>query len=87
MLLVGFDQFKLERIPKTENNHAYALSKLASMKLSNKNQLVICSIMLALMIDRNESMCVDNKVSWMDPIKAYLEVRTFPEDKKEANKV
>ena len=43
--------------------------------------------MLASTEDRNESMCVDKKESWMDPIQAYLEVGTLPEDKKEANKV
>ena len=37
MLLVKFDQFQLERIPRAENDHADTLAKLASMKLSNGN--------------------------------------------------
>ena len=62
-LLVGFDQFKLERIPRVENDRADALAKLASMKLSNGNRSVIHLVMLTPMIDRNESMCLDKKVS------------------------
>ena len=86
-LLVWFDQFKLERIFRAENDCANALAKLASIKLSIRNRSIICSVMLALTIEKNESMCVDKKVSWMDPIKAYLEVGTLSKDKKEANKV
>ena len=31
-------------------------------------------------------MCIDEKESWMDPIKAYLKIQTILEDNKKANK-
>ena len=43
--------------------------------------------MLSSSIDKNESMCIEERVSWMDPIKTYLEDRTFSKDKKEADNV
>ena len=76
-LLVGFDQFQLERIPRVENEHVDALAKLASMKLCNENWSIICSIILMPMIDRNESMYVEKKVSWMDPFKTYFEAENL----------
>ena len=38
-------------------------------------------------IERNESMFINKKGSWMDSIKAYLKNQTFPEGKKEAKKI
>ena len=40
-LLMGFDHFKLERIPRVENDHTDVLIKFASMKLSNVDRSVI----------------------------------------------
>ena len=57
------------------------------MKLSNGNQSIIHSVILALIIAGNESICMEGKLSWMDPIKAYLKFGTLSEDKKEVDKV
>ena len=43
--------------------------------------------MLALSIERKKSMCVDEKESRMDPIKAYLKNETLLEDKREVEKI
>ena len=48
---------------------------------------MIQSIMLTLTIDKNETMCMKGKTSWVDPIIYYLGSGTLLEDKKEANKV
>ena len=47
---------------------------------------MIRSVMLAPTIDNNKSMCVEAKVSWVDPIKYYLRNGTLSEDKKAADK-
>ena len=86
-LLKNFECFKLERILWSKNNGANALTKLASMRLSNGNWSIIRSVMLALTIDRNKSMCIDGNTSWVDPLKAYLSSGTLLEHKKEDDKV
>ena len=43
--------------------------------------------MLALSIKRNESMCVDKKDNWMDPIKANLKNEALLEDKRQDEKI
>ena len=85
--LENFDHFKLKRILQSENDHANAIAKLASMKMSNTNWSIIQSIMLEPSIERNKSMCVNEKENWMDLIKAYLKNQTFPKDKKEVGKI
>ena len=42
--------------------------------------------MLAPLIERNDSMYVDARESWMDPIKAYLKNESFTKDMKKAKK-
>ena len=44
-----------------ENDHPDSLAKSANMRTSNANRLVIRLVMLALTIERNESICVDEK--------------------------
>ena len=56
------------------------------MKLSIRNWSIIQSIVLAPTIERNESMCVVGKTSWVDPIKT-LRNGTLLKDKKVAKKV
>ena len=43
--------------------------------------------MLAPLIQRNQSMCVDERESQMDPFKAYLKNETLLEDKRKAKKI
>ena len=43
--------------------------------------------MLALLIERSESMCVNKKDNWMDSIKEYLKNEAFPEDKRQFEKI
>ena len=71
-LLESFNHFELERIPWLENDCIDSLAKLASMKSSNANQTIIQSVMLMPSIEKNEFICIEDKESWIDPIKAYL---------------
>ena len=43
--------------------------------------------MLAPSIEKRDSMCIDKKESWIDPIKAYLKNETFPEDRQQDEKI
>ena len=40
-----------------------------------------------LIIDRNESMCMEEKIGWMDPIKIYVETGVLPGDKVEPDRI
>ena len=42
---------------------------------------------MSSIIERNESMCVEGKKSWMDPNKAYVRNNTLPEERKATKKV
>ena len=68
-------------------NHAYALAKLISIKVLCGNQSMIWLVMLTPSIEKNDSMCVDKKEEWMDPIKVYLKNKTFLKEKRQAKKV
>ena len=43
--------------------------------------------MLAPLIEKSDSMCIDKKEGWVDPIKAYLKSETLPKDRKLAEKI
>ena len=86
-LLGSFNYFKLERIPWLKNDYVDTLAKLASMKMSSKNQSIIWSIMLSPSIEKNDSMCIDEKKSWMDPIEMYLKNQTLSKNKRQAKKI
>ena len=77
----------LKKFLQLENDHVDALAKLAIMKFSYVNWLVIRSIMLTLLIKRNKFMCINENKCWMDLIKAYLKNQAFPKDKTNANKI
>ena len=57
------------------------------MKTSNANLSLIQSIILMPSIERNESMCINEKKSWTNPIKAHLENQTLLKDKKNTEKI
>ena len=65
------ENFELEIISQSKNNHVDSLPMLASMKMFNVNQLLIQSIVLIPLIEKNKSICIDKKESWMHPMKAY----------------
>ena len=43
--------------------------------------------MLAPLIERNESMCVNENESYMDPINSYLKDQIFLGDKKQTKEI
>ncbi|GLT99691.1 hypothetical protein SLE2022_171140 [Rubroshorea leprosula] len=84
-----FERFQLTKVPRTENEHANSLLKLASDS-SKGGRSVYVEVLNEPSIQKSEMMEVniDPKTpSWTDPIKAYLRDGIVPNDKQEEMKL
>ncbi|XP_077232112.1 uncharacterized protein LOC143866573 [Tasmannia lanceolata] len=82
-----FESFEVIRVPRTENNKADVLSKLAASGYTTLGS--ICTEFLPRSSIENkaaETMQVENESCWMDEIISYLRDGKLHEDKKEAHK-
>ncbi|XP_021808608.1 uncharacterized protein LOC110752301 [Prunus avium] len=83
-LLHHFSAYQVQRIPRSENSHADALSCLA-LAIDDK---VGCHVPIEVLARRSttetEVHAIWQDPSWMDPIHAYLASGTLPDDKAEA---
>ena len=70
-LLEGFN-YDLERIPKEENGQVDALAKLASIKATINNRMIIQEMLHTPCIKK--VMYVEIELSWMTPIMHYLKM-------------
>lgn len=86
-LLPNFDRFELTHIPRNENHHADALSKLAGSRDSELLAVVLIEHLPRSSIAKcEEVMWIESTPSWMDPIVAFLKNQVQPSDKEEAQK-
>ncbi|KAL6288531.1 hypothetical protein ACE6H2_006041 [Prunus campanulata] len=83
-LLHHFDAYQVQQIPRSENSHADALSRLASAIDDNVGRHVPIEILARRSTAEAEIHAVRQDPSWMDPILAYLTSGTLPTDKIEA---
>ena len=82
-----FESFQLIQINRSLNNHADALSKLASSREA-KARMVKVEVLERPSIEEKEVLAVGGeKEDWRTPIKKYLLNGELPEDLKEAKKV
>ncbi|CAI9786550.1 unnamed protein product [Fraxinus pennsylvanica] len=87
-LIPYFDKFELTQIPRVENLHANALSKLVSSKDSELLKIVLVEYLPRSSIAKAEEvMWVKKTPHWMRPITAYLHNNTLPKHKEEASKL
>ena len=88
-LIKSFTSAYVERFPRTNNSHAYALATLASAVNSKMKRTIDVEYLPKPSIESelNQVMCINLGPSWMDPIIAYLKQGTLPTDSKEAHKV
>ncbi|XP_077215668.1 uncharacterized protein LOC143850295 [Tasmannia lanceolata] len=83
-----FESFEVIKVPRTENNKADVLSKLAASGYTTLGSICM-EFLPRSSIERKaaETMQVENEPCWMDEIISYLCDGKLPEDKKEARKV
>ncbi|GKV13259.1 hypothetical protein SLEP1_g24299 [Rubroshorea leprosula] len=80
-----FEQFRLTKVPRSENEHADSLSQLAS-DTSRGGRSIYVEVLNAPSFQKIEVLEVSTDpetASWTDPIKAYLQDGTVPTDKQE----
>ncbi|CAL8135699.1 unnamed protein product [Prunus armeniaca] len=86
-LLDKFKTYQIRQIPRSENSHVDALSRLAS----TIDDCVRCHVPIEVLTWRSTHEAEVNTIrqgpSWMDPIQAYLIDGTLPIDKAEAKSI
>ncbi|KAL0319852.1 UNVERIFIED_CONTAM: Ribonuclease HI [Sesamum radiatum] len=89
ILMRRFDEFAIEQIPRSKNEEADQLARLASSLTPLKSQSITF-----LSQERSEVEGIKEEVltgvaspSWKDELEAYLKTRTLPQDPKEARAI
>lgn len=84
-LLPTFERFELVQIPCCENSHGNALSKLAISKDSELLAMVPMEhLPMPSIYEELDVMWVENILSWMGPIIAFLQNYILSSNKEEA---
>ncbi|XP_022881099.1 uncharacterized protein LOC111398433 [Olea europaea var. sylvestris] len=87
-LVPQFKRFELIQVPRPENKHADALSKLAASKDSELLKVVPIEHLLKPSISGGEEvLLIESTPLWMPPIIAYLKNQTLPASRSEARKL
>ncbi|GMN63826.1 hypothetical protein TIFTF001_032921 [Ficus carica] len=78
----------MTRIPRSENNKADALARLASKNDMDGLISFLIERLDQLSIKREEQVCYsENAAAWMDPIVEYLTTARLPENREEVRRV
>ncbi|XP_016648932.1 PREDICTED: uncharacterized protein LOC107880908 [Prunus mume] len=86
-LLKQFKTYYIRQVPRSENSHADALSRLASAIDDRIGRHVPIEVLAQRSTAEADVNTVRQDLSWMDPIHAYLTNGTLPTDKAEAKAV
>ncbi|KAL5570332.1 hypothetical protein UlMin_026907 [Ulmus minor] len=87
-LLGQFDTITITQIPRNENTNADALAHLATGLEDSLLKMVPLKILDEPSIKKCQQVdTISNKLTWMDPIMAYLCDGTLPKDKFEARRL
>ncbi|XP_022852274.1 uncharacterized protein LOC111373911 [Olea europaea var. sylvestris] len=87
-IIPHFEKFKLTQVPRLENAHADALSKLASSVNSKLLNIVpIEHLSKPSTFEGEELLWIEGTPLWMQPIIAYLKEQTLPASRSEARKL
>nr|XP_027083762.1 uncharacterized protein LOC113706071 [Coffea arabica] len=84
---VLFDIFEIERVPRSQNKRADALSKLASSSFAHLSKEVLVEVVKLKSIDQVHVLAIDNPASWMTPIADFLNSGALPENKIETRRL
>ncbi|CAL9024100.1 unnamed protein product, partial [Prunus brigantina] len=85
--LSQFKTYHIRQIPRSENSHADALSRLASAIDDRIGRHVPVEVLARRSTTEADVNTVRQDPSWMDPIHAYLSNGTLPTDRTEAKAV
>ncbi|XP_022862336.1 uncharacterized protein LOC111382551 [Olea europaea var. sylvestris] len=87
-IIPHFEKFELIQVPRLENAHADALSKLASSVNSELLNIVpIEHLSKPSTFEGEELLWIEGTPLWMQPIIAYLKEQTLPASRSEARKL
>jgi hypothetical protein len=89
-LLGEFKYVQVDHISRDLNGHADALASLASAVAPELRRIISVGVQNLPSVGReiNNGVCsIDQSISWMSPILAYLKKDVLPEDQKEADRI
>nr|XP_023901135.1 uncharacterized protein LOC112012988 [Quercus suber] len=89
-LQVNFESFEVTHVPRSENAHADSLATLATSSVKNLPRVIMVEDLNTSTLmtgDLHQVNQIRSALSWMDPIKLFLEKDILPEDKSEAKKI
>ncbi|CAL8167550.1 unnamed protein product [Prunus armeniaca] len=86
-LLDQFNAYQIRQIPRSENNHDDALSRLASAIDDRAGRHLPVEVLARRSTTEAEVNVVRQNPSWMDPIHAHLANGTLTTDKTEAKAI
>ncbi|KAK4381053.1 hypothetical protein Sango_3005500 [Sesamum angolense] len=81
-----FEKFELQRVPRSNNEEADQLAKLASSltTVQNRKMTLLTQDRSGIEDPANEILVNTSKPCWKDTIEAYLTMGSLPADRKEA---
>ncbi|XP_027168007.1 uncharacterized protein LOC113767998 [Coffea eugenioides] len=82
-----FETFEIERVPRSQNKRADALSKLASSSFAHLSKEVLVEVLKQKSIDQVQVLAVDSPATWMTPLVDFLSSGGLPENKAEARRI
>ncbi|XP_071940067.1 uncharacterized protein [Coffea arabica] len=82
-----FELFEIERVPRSQNKRADALSKLASSSFAHLSKEVLVEVVKEKSIDQVRVLAIDSSATWMTPLVDFLSSGVLPEDKTEARRL
>nr|GEV51482.1 reverse transcriptase domain-containing protein [Tanacetum cinerariifolium] len=88
-LVSGFKTFSINRVPRSKNKKADALSKIASTSFAHLSKQVLVEVLDSKSITGKEvtALIEEECLTWMTELVNYLKEGTLPADKKEARKI
>nr|XP_027118756.1 uncharacterized protein LOC113735999 [Coffea arabica] len=85
--VASFGTFEIERVPRSQNKRADALSKLASSSFAHLSKQVLVEVVKQKSIDQIQVLAIDSSATWMTPLVNFLSSGALPENKIEARRV
>ncbi|XP_027171595.1 uncharacterized protein LOC113771181 [Coffea eugenioides] len=86
-LTAYFESFEIQRIPRSQNKRADALSRLASTSFSDLNKIVLVEVLSEPGYVEEVACPVHSEETWMTPFILFLGQGALPEDRAEARKI
>ncbi|XP_071924818.1 uncharacterized protein [Coffea arabica] len=82
-----FETFEIERVPRSQNKRADALSKLASSSFAHLSKEVLVEVVKQKSIDQVQVLAIDSSATWMVPLIDFFSSGALPENKTGARRI